>query len=165
MPDQTNTYGCHLAQLNIANFLTSRDDPSVAGFIDNLDRINALAEQSDGFVWRLKGDEEEDALAFNPYGDGTIVNMSVWRDVESLFAYTYKTAHAQIMARRKEWFHMPAENHFVLWWVPEGHTPTLPEAIDRLDTLREEGPSSLAFHFKQAYDPIGGPINPNPKTR
>lgn len=145
----------HLAQLNVATFLTSRDAPDVVDFVGALDEINALAERSEGFVWRLQ-DEAGDAMSFNPYGDGTIVNMSIWRDVESLFAFTYKTAHTKIMARRKEWFHMPAESHFVLWWVPAGHIPEIEEAADRLDALRRDGASPLAFTFKQAFDPLGG---------
>lgn len=161
MSEKNNhTFGYQLAQLNVASFLTSRDDPSVADFVNALDEINALADTSDGFVWRLQ-DDGGAALDFDPYGDGTVVNMSVWRDVQSLFAYTYKTAHSKIMARRKEWFHMPAESHFVLWWVPAGHVPSLEEAIDRLHILREEGASPLAFHFKQAFDPIGNMINAN----
>lgn len=165
MSDANSTYGCQLAQFNVAKFLTSKEDPSVADFVNNLDRINALAEQSEGFIWRLKDDGSDDELAANPYGENTVANMSVWRDVESLFAFTYQSAHAQIMARRKEWFHMPNENHFVLWWVPVGHQPSLEEAIDRMEALRADGPSPLAFHFKQAFDPLGGPVIANPNKK
>ncbi len=151
--DKNNGAAFQLAQLNIAEFLTSRDAPEVTLFIHALDEINALADAADGFVWRLQ-DEVGDAMSFNPYGDDTIVNMSVWRDRESLFEFTYKSAHTKIMARRKEWFKMPVRNHFVLWWVPTGHIPTIGEAIDRLEILRSEGPSPLAFTFKQPFDSI-----------
>ncbi len=149
----------HIAQLNIANFLTSRDAPEVKGFMDALDEINALAEQSRGFVWRLQ-DEAGDATGFNPYGDGTIVNMSVWQDIKSLHDFTYRTAHAKIMARRKEWFHMPDSNHLVLWWVPAGHQPSIEEAVDRLEALQTDGASPLAFTFKQSFEPNGLLIGP-----
>lgn len=150
--------GYHLAQLNIATFLTSKDAPEVVDFFNALDEINALAERAEGFVWRLQ-DETGDATGFNPYGDDTIVNMSVWRDIDSLYAFTYKSAHTKVMARRKEWFHMPVESHFVLWWVPTGHEPSIEEAIDRLDVLRADGPSPLAFTFKQTFDPYGSKDN------
>ena len=146
--------GYQLAQLNVAEFLTSQDAPEVTAFIHALDEINALADSSDGFVWRLQ-DEVGDAMSFNPLGDNFIVNMSVWQDKDSLFDFTYKSAHAGIMARRKEWFKMPRENHFVLWWVPTGHMPSISEAIDRLSILRSEGSSPLAFTFKQFFEPLG----------
>ena len=151
---KNNNAAFQLAQLNVAEFLTSRDAPEVTAFIHALDEINALADASEGFVWRLQ-DEVGDAMSFNPYGNDTIVNMSVWQDRESLFDFTYKSAHTSIMARRKEWFKMPVENHFVLWWVPAGHIPSLGEATDRLDILRSEGPTPLAFTFKQFFEPLG----------
>ena len=149
-----NNTAYQLAQLNVAEFLTSRDVPEVTAFVHALDEINALADSSDGFVWRLQ-DEVGDAMSFNPLGDNFIVNMSVWRDKDSLFDFTYKSAHAGIMARRKEWFKMPRENHFVLWWVPANHVPSVNEAIDRLAILKSEGPSPLAFTFKQFFEPLG----------
>lgn len=152
--NQKATADYQLAQLNVAEFLTSRDAPEVTDFIHALDEINTLADTSDGFVWRLQ-DEVGDAMSFTPFGDNMIVNLSVWRDRESLFEFTYKSAHAGIMARRKEWFKMPRENHFVLWWVPAGHVPTIDEAADRLSILQSEGPSPLAFSFKQHFEPLG----------
>lgn len=144
-----------LAQLNVAEFLTTRDAPEVTDFIHALDEINTLAEQHDGFIWRLQDEEVGDAMGFTPFGDNMIVNLTVWRDRESLFDYTYKSAHAGIMARRKEWFKKPSGIHFVLWWVPAGHIPTVDEAADRLAILRAEGPSPLAFTFKQHFEPLG----------
>jgi hypothetical protein len=155
--DQKQRPQYQLAQLNVATFLTNRDAPEVADFMNALDEINALADASDGFVWRLQ-DESGDATSFNPMGDNTIVNMSVWRDVESLFDFTYRSAHTVVLGRRKEWFKMPKESHFVLWWVPVGHTPDIYEAIDRLHLLQDSGPSPLAFTFKSAYDPTGSLI-------
>ena len=122
----------------------------MADFVANLDRINALAEQSPGYVWRLQT-EEGNATAISPFDDNTIVNLSVWEDVASLNHYVYKTAHVEIMKRRKEWFERMKEQHMVLWWVPRGHVPSVEEALQRLYHLREQGPTRHAFSFRHAF--------------
>ena len=139
-----------LAQLNIAVMKEPLDSPGMADFVANLDRINALAETSPGFVWRLQSDAGN-ATEFRPLGESTLVNMSVWRDVESLNHYVYKTAHAEIMRRRNEWFERMREAFVVLWWVPAGHRPGIEEAIEKLELLRAAGPSESAFTFKKAF--------------
>ena len=139
-----------LAQLNIAVLKEPLDSPRLSDFVANLDRINELAEGSPGFLWRLKT-AAGDATALRPMGDDTIVNMSVWRDIESLSSYVYRSAHVEIMRRRKEWFERVSEAHMVLWWVPRGHRPTEIEAIERLKLLRENGPSAAAFTFRHAF--------------
>jgi len=126
------------------------DSPEMADFVNNLDRINALAEQSPGFVWRLKT-EEGDATAIRPLGDRTLVNLSVWKDVAALQHYVYRSAHVEIMRRRREWFDRMKEAFLVLWWVPEGHRPTVEEAVSRLERLRAEGPTSAAFNFGTVF--------------
>jgi hypothetical protein len=141
-----------LAQLNIAVMKEPLDSPRMADFVANLDRINALAESSPGFVWRLKT-EEGDATALRPLDDDTLVNMSVWQDVAALNHYVYKTAHVEIMRRRKEWFDRMSEAHMVLWWVPQGHRPSVVQAIERLQLLRTQGPSADAFTFRHAFPP------------
>jgi hypothetical protein len=139
-----------LAQLNIAQMRTPIDSPEMADFVANLDRINALAESAPGFVWRLQSDEGN-ATAFRPFGDSTLVNMSVWSSVEALSDYVYKSAHVEIMKRRKEWFDRMQDAYAVLWWVPAGHRPDEAEAMLRLQTLRAMGPSERAFTFKQTF--------------
>jgi hypothetical protein len=139
-----------LAQINIASLKAPLDSPELKDFVDNLDRINALAESSDGFAWRLVGDGN-DATSLRPFGDNIIVNMSVWRDVASLKAFAYQSAHAPIMRRRREWFVRMAEAYMVLWWVPAGHQPTVAEAAARLAQLRRQGPSPEAFTFAEAF--------------
>jgi hypothetical protein len=139
-----------LAQLNVAELKAPLDSPELKDFVDNLDRINALAEASAGFVWRLKGDGN-DATSFRPMGENIIVNMSVWRDVAALRDYVYKSAHVEIMRRRREWFARMANAYMCLWWVPEGHTPTTAEAVAKLQRLREHGPSPESFTFAEAY--------------
>lgn len=142
-----------LAQLNIGIIKGPIDSPVMADFAANLQRINALAERSPGFVWRLQT-AEGDATSIRPFEDeNLLLNMSVWRDVESLNEYVYSSAHVEIMRRRREWFDRMQEAFLVLWWVPAGHRPSVPEAIARLESLRAKGPTAEAFTFRQAFPP------------
>ena len=140
----------HLAQLNIAQMRTPMDSPEMADFVANLDRINALADNAPGFVWRLAGDDGN-ATAFRPFGEDTLVNLSVWKNVDALRAFVYQSAHEEIMKRRKEWFDRMQQAYMVLWWVPEGHQPGEAEAKERLQLLRTQGPTAQAFSFQQTY--------------
>jgi Domain of unknown function (DUF3291) len=143
--------GYHLAQLNIGVIKAPMDSPVMADFAANLERINALAESMPGFVWRLQT-EEGDATAIRPFDDeNMLVNMSVWRDVESLNKYVYHSAHVELMRRRREWFERMDEAFLVLWWVPKGHLPTIEEALARLDVLRSKGSTAEAFTFRHAF--------------
>jgi len=104
------------------------DGSIIADFVANLERINALADDSEGFIWRITG-EEDNATAIKIFEDDSIIiNMSVWKDIASLKNYIYKTAHAEIMKRRKEWFSKMDKMHMVMWEVPEGHIPSPQEA-------------------------------------
>jgi len=142
----------HLAQLNIGIPKGPPESPVMAGFMANLDRINALAEESPGFVWRLQT-AEGNATALRPIDDTTLVNMSVWEDAESLSRFVFKSAHVEIMRRRGAWFERMKEAYLVLWWVPNGHRPTLEEALARLAHLRKRGPTPEAFNFRTAFPP------------
>jgi hypothetical protein len=142
-----------LAQLNIGIIKGPMDSPIMADFAAGLDRINALAENSPGFVWRLQT-EDGDATAIRPFeNENMLVNMSVWRDVESLGKYVYGSAHVELMRRRREFFERMIEAFLVLWWVRKGHRPTIVEAIAKLELLRNNGPSAGAFTFRQAFPP------------
>lgn len=143
-----------LAQVNIAKLLAPLDSPQLYDFVANLDRINALAEASPGFVWRLK-DEAGNATAIRPFGDDVIVNMSVWRDIDALFHYAYATAHTEVLKRRQEWFHQFRGAYMALWWVPAGHRPTLEDAKARLDHREANGDTAYAFSFKRRFTPEG----------
>jgi len=143
--------GWHLAQLNIARALAPLEDPLLADFMAALDGVNALAESSPGFVWRLKA-EGGNATGIRVNDDPRlIVNMSVWESVEALFDFAYRSDHARIMARRREWFEKPSGAYMVLWWVPSGHRPSLDEALMRLQRLDREGPTAQAFTFKTRF--------------
>lgn len=139
----------YLAQLNIGRILAPIDSPIMAEFKNNLDKINKLAEESDGFIWRLK-DDSNNATSIKLYDDDLMIpNMSVWRDKDSLFKYVYRTEHVEFFKRRKEWFEKMTDRHMVLWNVPIGHNPTLAEAIERLEHLRAHGESDYAFTFSK----------------
>jgi hypothetical protein len=140
-----------LAQLNIAKMRFPLESPEMADFVNNLDRINALADASEGFVWRLQG-EGNDATSLRPFEDDfIIVNMSVWDNLESLKQYVYKSAHTDILKRRTEWFEKVQEAMVVLWWIPTAHIPTVLESKERLEHLRKNGSSEFAFSFQQAF--------------
>lgn len=142
--------GHQLAQFNVALPKAALDSPVMAEFMANLDRINALAEASPGFVWRLQTDDGN-ATALRPMGENAIVNMSVWRDVASLGAFVHKSGHVEFLKRRREWFERVAEAYVVLWWVPRGHRPTVEEGVARLMVLRERGTTADAFTFRDAH--------------
>jgi hypothetical protein len=146
-----------LAQLNIGIARGAINTPIMADFAANLARINALAERSHGFIWRLQT-EEGDATAIRAFEDpNLLLNMTVWQDLESLRRYVYTSAHVDIMRRRREWFEPMRDAYLVLWWIPKGHRPTVAEAIARLDTLRAAGPTAAAFTFRRAYPPPDSP--------
>jgi Domain of unknown function (DUF3291) len=136
----------------------------MAEFAANLERINALADASPGFVWRLQT-EAGDATDIRPFeNENQLLNMSVWRDTESLRQFVYRTAHADILRRRREWFEKISEAFMVLWWVPQGHRPGIPEAIAKLEALRSKGPSPQAFTFRQTFPPPDAPASEQPGT-
>ena len=143
----------HLAQVNVGRILGPIDSDVMAGFVSQLAEINALAEATPGFVWRLKT-EDDDATAIRPYEDDRIiVNMSVWESAEALHGYVYQSAHVEVMRRRREWFSRMTDAFMALWWVPAGHRPPVAEAVERLDHLRAHGPTPLAFTFRQRFAP------------
>ena len=139
----------HLAQLNIGRIRYEIEDPRMKGFVDNLAFVNELAERSPGFVWRYR-DDSGNATNTRPYdGDPRMaVNMSVWRDVESLERFVWQTVHKRFYGQRHDWFETLGERYMVMWWVPSGHLPDVQEAIDRLEHLKAHGPSEHAFSWE-----------------
>ena len=148
--------GWELAQINIAQLLKPEGDPSVQEVFDNLDRINLLAEASEGFVWRLKEEDGGNAtgIAVSP-DPNMIVNMSVWRDADALFQFTYQSAHTPVMAKRRQWMARPSGAYQALWWVEAGHTPSIEEGMSKLWLLDRYGPSPKAFTFKARFPAPG----------
>jgi hypothetical protein len=141
----------HIAQINVATSLYPLDDDRMSGFMTQLDTVNALADRSDGFVWRLQSDSGN-ATDIDVGGDPLfIANMSVWSSVEALFDFVYKTAHRPVMIKRRQWFQRPEGAYQALWWVPAGHLPTVEEGLARLELLKRDGPSPAAFTFKTKF--------------
>ncbi|NJB70451.1 hypothetical protein GGR42_000913 [Saonia flava] len=141
----------HLAQVNIAKMLVPLDSPIMADFVNNLDRINAIADQSEGFVWRMTG-EEDNATAISVFEDKfLIINLSVWESLDTLFKYVYKSDHIEIFKRKKEWFSKISEMHMAFWYIEEGVVPTSKDAKERLLYLNQHGETPYAFTFKNKF--------------
>ncbi|MFE0190504.1 DUF3291 domain-containing protein [Streptomyces sp. NPDC059008] len=150
--------GFHLAQVNIGRIVAPLDGPELADFVAQLPEINALAERSPGFVWRMVDDGGEDATGARPdeNDDMLLINCSVWESVEALRNFTYQTGHLRVLSRRREWFHRMADAHQALWWIPAGHRPTIAEAMERVASVRAHGPGPLAFTFRDPYPAPSG---------
>lgn len=147
----------HLAQINVGRTVAPLDDPRLAGFVSQLAEINALADRSPGFVWRLQT-PAGDATSVRAYDDPrVIVNMSVWQSLETLHAYVYRSAHVGVLRDRKRWFEKWSGPYYALWWIPKGHVPTVEEGKARLEYLAQHGPSEHAFWFV-----AGGEIGERP---
>lgn len=148
--------GYHIAQVNIARMRGPLDDPLMAGFVARLDEINAIADGSPGFVWRLQT-SDGNATYVRPYDDDRmLVNMSVWETIDALRNYVYPSAHRELLRQRQEWFEKFAGAFVALWWVPAGHIPGVDEAKKRLAHLDAHGPTEFAFTFKTIFQPDEG---------
>lgn len=143
-----------LAQVNIARMLAPIDSEVMKDFVANLDDINALAESSEGFVWRLKTNDNNATSIKISEDDFLIVNMSVWKDAESLFNFVYKSNHVEVFKRRKEWFEKMNDMHMALWYTPNNYMPTIEDARERLDYIRINGDTPFAFSFKKRFSPV-----------
>ncbi len=138
----------NIAQVNIARMRAPLESPVMSGFVERLDEINRLADGSPGFVWRLQT-EAGNATYLRPYDDDRILfNLSVWETVDALKNYVYRTAHAELLHDRRNWFEQFAGVYVALWRVPAGHVPGIDEAKERLAHLETHGSSPFAFTFK-----------------
>ena len=141
----------HLAQFNIARVRYPLDDARMREFVENVTRVNALAEQIEGFVWRLK-DASGHAMNMTVYGDPAILpNLTVWENPQALERFVWQTLHGRFYRRREDWF-APIETPLVLLWVAAGHRPPLAEGVARLDHLQAHGPSDYAFGWESLPD-------------
>ena len=143
--------GYHLAQINISRLLAPLDDPQIAGFVSQLDEINALADDAAGFVWRLQsssGNATDIAYNDDPF---VIVNMSVWESVEALRNFVYKSEHIRVFRDRANWFEKAAKPNYCLWWIPIGHIPSVAEGRERLEHYQANGATPYSFWFSQQF--------------
>ncbi len=143
-----------IAQVNIGRIKAPTESPVMEGFMSRLDEINALADGSPGFVWRLQTDAGN-ATYFRPYehDDRILFNMSVWESIDALRNFVFKTAHVELLRQRHNWFEQFAGSYTALWWVPAGHMPGIDEAKKRLAHLDRYGPSEFAFTFQKTFGP------------
>jgi Domain of unknown function (DUF3291) len=143
-----------IAQVNIGRVKAPTHDPVMAGFVSRLDELNALADRSPGFVWRLQT-PVGNATYFRPYpeDDRILINMSVWESIAALRHYVYKTSHGELLRDREACFERFSGVYMALWWVPAGHRPGMDEATKRLAHLAEHGPTQFAFTFKTTFEP------------
>ncbi|HET7828464.1 MAG TPA: DUF3291 domain-containing protein, partial [Candidatus Limnocylindrales bacterium] len=82
-----------------------------------------------------------------------IVNLSVWRSIDELHAFTYASTHRELFKRRFEWFERRATPNMVMWWQPVGTIPDVRDALGRLQRLSTNGPAPDAFTFKRRFPP------------
>jgi hypothetical protein len=149
----------HLAQCNIVKLKAPLDSPVVAEFVAALDPINAHADAAPGFVWRLQG-EDGDATSIRVFDDNQILlNMSVWESIEALKAYVYRSAHKDVLRRRRQWAAPFEGAQSAMWWIPAGDVPEASEAVVRLARLERDGPSAYAFSFQRVFDPPHEPTS------
>jgi hypothetical protein len=135
----------------VATLRAPLDGPELAGFVAQLEPLNALADQSPGFVWRLQT-EDGDATAIRPFDDDRVmVNLSVWKSLEALRSFVYATGHLDVMRHRRAWFHRMPDPYLALWWLPAGTIPTVAEAKERLELLAAKGPTTDAFTFRAPF--------------
>ena len=151
-PQYMNPY--QLAEINIARMKgVNISDPVMQEFVDNLARVNGIAEQSEGFIWRLK-DDNDNATQLNPYNDEqVIINVSVWESFETLEHFMYRTVHSDFLKKRKEWFHRFGKVYTAMWWIKAGAYPTVAEAVQQLDYLQQHGASPKVFDFRNRFAP------------
>jgi hypothetical protein len=145
----------HIAQLNVGTARYDLDDERMSGFMERLDEVNALADASPGFVWRLQteaGNATDIKVTDNPR---FILNLSVWETIEQLADFVYQTSHQPVLADRLKWFEKPSDAILVLWWIEAGTVPTIEAALERLEMLRGKGPTPEAFTFRTTFPPPG----------
>jgi hypothetical protein len=158
-----------LALFNVARGREALEHPVMDDFRNALDRVNAKAEASPGFVWRwieseaVGGDGDGDGLnrgkadyARDETDPNLLLNLSVWESVETALAYVYAGMHGGFLKARERWFVEMEGPHVVAWWIPRGHVPTISEAFARLDMLAKRGATAEAFTLREAFpSPLG----------
>ncbi len=140
-----------IAQINIAKAVDEMDSETMQGFVSRLEEINALADSAEGFVWRLQT-EEGDSTSIRVFNDPSlIVNISVWENIEALKSFVYRSIHVELIQDREAWFSKMAEVHQTLWWIPEGHIPSVEEAKQKLEHFKQHGATQQSFTFGKPF--------------
>ncbi len=153
-----------IVHFNAARLLHPPGDPRVAEFVDNSERINAVAERSKGYVWHLTGDE---ASVTNPNFQGVggdpclAFSLSVWETFQDFEFFVYKTSHNSFFKRRVSWF-APWQGPNYVMWDFAGVTPiTSATGWEKLQRLAAQGSSPAAYDLAYAREANGiTPANP-----
>jgi len=160
-----------LALMTVGILHAPADDPREKGFMDRLDGVWEAAGEtpsfiaSDGFI----GLGGLDPNAWGTYTTPSVFStpefaqrmaqtLTLWRDVESAFAFAYQGVHGEAFGKRKEWFIKLDLPGYVAWWVEDDHTPTWQEGCERYDHYLQKGSSPQGFDFKQSFDLQGQPL-------
>ncbi len=144
--------GYLLAQINIAKLLAPIDSPLLEDFVNDLDRINQIAEKSNGFVWRLQ-DESGNATGINPFDEeSSIINISVWESIDELKNFVYNSGHLDVFMKRAKWFKKMKTPHMALWWIKSDELPTALDGKNKLLQLEVNGDTQESFSFKQLFE-------------
>jgi hypothetical protein len=136
-------------------------------FIERVPPTFEAAEGSDGFICRAKGNyilsesgqltgiEYDKIPSF--YEDPTIVvqTLSVWRDIDSAWAYVYAGTHLDALKKRAEWMQKPTFPQYVLWWRNTDAVPLFAEGVHWLEHLYKHGVTKDAFTFRQSFTDDG----------
>lgn len=138
-----------LAEFNFGTLKYPWDDPRISDFRDNLDRVNAIAHRSGGFIWMLP-EADMDAAQTDPNGPladrpNTAATLSVWTDAPSLWSFVHKTLHSRFLERGAEWFKEDDRSHVVVWKCAMDHRPTIDEAMAHWTRLQSDGESETVF--------------------
>ena len=141
----------HIAELNIGLLNHPLDDPRTAGFTDNTDKVNAVAQRSAGFVWRCFDEIatlKSEGIKLYDGDPCSLCTMSVWETPGDLEAFVFRTIHGSFLKRREKWFRPLDHTTYVIWPIPAGHIPTFGEGLDQLAALAANGSTSAAYDFK-----------------
>ncbi|WP_171181460.1 DUF3291 domain-containing protein [Ruegeria sp. HKCCD8929] len=157
-----------LALYTFGQFIEPADDPSNDGFRALNDPVFAIADKAPGLIARsgYASDEGPSPWGKEVYprfyedrGDGwSPATLSLWHDIESLFAFTYFGLHAEALKRGREWFRSPNWPPLVLWWHSQRGNPTWSEGVERIEYLQDHGPSPYAFTFRAPFDEAGSSL-------
>jgi len=138
----------------------------VQGFVDRVSGVYGAADASDGFharsirdvgTWLHSwGPVELPACYPAPPEESQIATtLSLWKDLESVAAFTYHGPHGEALTKRREWFEKSNLPVYVAWWVPDDHSIEWKEGNARLEHLHRNGPTAVAFNFVRPFDAEG----------
>ncbi len=167
------THPMRLALYTFGMFRKPAADPANDGFHALNDAVLARVDRAKGLIARSGYQSDGDATSwgaevlprfYTERGDGwSPATLSLWTDLESLFAFTYSGLHAAALRRGREWFQTPEWPPLVMWWHTDaGCYPTWADGVWRHAHLHDHGPTLTAFDFNSPFDRQGRPTKLDP---